>query len=101
MAELTGLQLLSATFNQLKKPYQQLLIPLTIFIGMEQAFISADFTQAYVSCALGVSSVGFVMIAFGIVNAICSLFFGTMMKYIGRVPIILLGGFVHLALQVS
>jgi hypothetical protein len=43
--ELSGTQLLAATFKQLKKPNQQLLIPLTIFIGMEQAFIGADFTQ--------------------------------------------------------
>ena len=43
--ELSGVELLSATFKQLKKPNQQLLIPLTIFIGMEQAFIGADFTQ--------------------------------------------------------
>lgn len=43
--ELSGVELLSATFKQLRKPNQQLLIPLTIFIGMEQAFIGADFTQ--------------------------------------------------------
>lgn len=43
--EIGGIQLLSATFRQLKKPNQQLLIPLTVFIGMEQAFIGADFTQ--------------------------------------------------------
>lgn len=45
--ELTGVQLLTATFKQLRKPNQQLLIPLTIFIGMEQAFIGADFTQVW------------------------------------------------------
>ena len=45
--ELSGTQLLTATFKQLKKPNQQLLIPLTIFIGMEQAFIGADFTQVF------------------------------------------------------
>lgn len=43
--ELSGIQLLSATAYQLKKPYQQLLIPITVWIGMEQAFIGADFTQ--------------------------------------------------------
>lgn len=43
--EISGVQLLAATFNQLKKPNQQLLIPITVFIGMEQAFIGADFTQ--------------------------------------------------------
>lgn len=96
--ELTGIQLLSATAYQLKKPYQQLLIPITIWIGMEQAFIGADFTQAYVSCALGIPSVGYVMICFGVVNAICSLLFGSVMKYIGRKPIMALGAIVHTAL---
>lgn len=38
--------MLSATLNQCKKPNQQLLIPITVWIGMEQAFIGADFTQA-------------------------------------------------------
>lgn len=43
--ELSGVALLSATMNQCKKANQQLLVPITIFIGMEQAFIGADFTQ--------------------------------------------------------
>ncbi|XP_057650871.1 UNC93-like protein isoform X2 [Diorhabda carinulata] len=97
--ELTGIQLLSATAYQLKKPYQQFLIPITVWIGMEQAFIGADFTQAYVSCALGIPSVGYVMICFGCVNAICSLLFGSIMKYIGRAPIMGLGFLVHVGLQ--
>lgn len=83
-AQLTPIQLLSATAYQLKKPYQQLLIPMTVWIGMEQAFIGADFTQAYVSCALGIPQVGYVMICFGCVNAVCSLLFGSIMKYIGN-----------------
>jgi hypothetical protein len=48
--QVSGIQLLAATFRQLKKPNQQLLIPLTVFIGMEQAFIGADFTQVSVKC---------------------------------------------------
>lgn len=97
--EMTPIQLLSATAYQLKKPYQQLLIPITVFIGMEQAFIGADFTQSYISCALGVSQVGYVMICFGCVNAICSILFGSIMKYIGRAPIMGLGVLVHTGLQ--
>lgn len=96
--ELSGMELLSATFRQMKKPNQQLLIPITVFIGMEQAFIGADFTQAYVSCALGIHQIGFVMICFGVVNAICSILFGSLMKYIGRLPIIILGAVVHFTL---
>ncbi|XP_065210082.1 UNC93-like protein [Planococcus citri] len=95
---LSGIQLLSATAYQLKKPYQQLLIPITIWIGMEQAFIGAEFTSAYISCALGIHSVGYVMICFGVVNAICSLLFGTLMKYIGRSPLMGLGFAIHACL---
>lgn len=43
--QLSGVALLSATMNQCKKANQQLLIPITVWIGMEQAFIGADFTQ--------------------------------------------------------
>lgn len=42
---MSGVALLSATLNQCKKPNQQLLILITVWIGMEQAFIGADFTQ--------------------------------------------------------
>ncbi|XP_011631839.1 UNC93-like protein [Pogonomyrmex barbatus] len=98
--ELSGIQLLSATAYQLKKPYQQLLIPITVWIGMEQAFIGADFTQAYISCALGVHRVGYVMICFGVVNAGCSLLFGSLMKFVGRQPLMALGAIVHSSLIV-
>ncbi|CAG5039159.1 unnamed protein product [Parnassius apollo] len=98
--ELTGIQLLSATAYQLKKPNQQLLIPITLWIGMEQAFIGADYTQAYVSCALGIRSIGYVMICFGVVNAVCSLLFGSAMKFIGRFPILVMGAALHLGLIV-
>lgn len=96
--ELTPIQLLSATAYQMKKPYQQLLIVLTVYIGMEQAFIGAEFTQAYVSCALGIPQLGYVMICFGVVNALCSLLFGSAMKYIGRQVIIVFGTAVHTGL---
>ncbi|XP_034941432.1 UNC93-like protein [Chelonus insularis] len=96
--EISGIQLLSATAYQLKKRNQQLLIPITVWIGMEQAFIGADFTQAYISCALGVQKVGYVMICFGVVNAGCSLLFGSVMKFVGRQPLMALGAIVHAAL---
>lgn len=98
--EISGIQLLSATAYQLKKLYQQLLIPITVWIGMEQAFIGADFTQAYISCALGVHRVGYVMICFGVVNAGCSLLFGSLMKFVGRQPLMALGAIVHASLIV-
>ena len=43
-AKLTGLQLLVATFRQMKKKEQLLIIPLTFWSGIEQGFFGADFT---------------------------------------------------------
>jgi predicted MFS family arabinose efflux permease len=40
------------------------------------------------------------MICFGVVNAICSVVFGSVMKFIGRAPIMVLGVLVHAALVV-
>lgn len=41
----TGLGVLALTFKHLIKPYQVLLIPITLFLGAEIAFISGDFTS--------------------------------------------------------
>lgn len=38
-------ELLVATLKHMKVPYQLLLIPLTIFSGLEQSFFGGDFTQ--------------------------------------------------------
>lgn len=38
------------------------------------------------------------MICFGVVNAICSLLFGSIMKFVGRFPLMALGGVVHACL---
>ena len=40
----TGLSLVAATMKHMKKNYQQLLIPITIWSGLEQGFFGADFT---------------------------------------------------------
>lgn len=57
-------------------------------------------SQAYISCALGVHRVGYVMICFGVVNAGCSLLFGSIMKFVGRQPLMALGAIVHASLVV-
>jgi len=43
-SNLTGLSLMSATFRQMAKPYQILIIPLTVWSGMEQGFFGAEYT---------------------------------------------------------
>lgn len=84
------MQLLVETINHMRRGYQQLIIPLTVYSGMQQAFFAGDFTQAYISCAWGIQYVGFVMISYGVVDAAFSMTFGCLVKRVGRVPIILL-----------
>ena len=92
----TGIQLLVATFKHMKKPYQILVIPLTIWSGFEQGFFASDYTAGYVSCVLGVHNVGWVLITYGVFDAMCSVSFGAVIKYTGRVPIFLLGASINL-----
>ncbi|XP_027731954.1 protein unc-93 homolog A-like, partial [Vombatus ursinus] len=73
-----------ATFQHLRDKRQCLLIPLTMYSGFEQAFISGDYTKSYVTCALGIHNVGFVMICFSGATSLCSLIFGKLSQYTGR-----------------
>ena len=82
------------------KPYQLLVIPLTIWSGVEQGFFLSDYTAGYVSCVLGVHNVGFVLITYGVFDAICSVSFGAVIKFTGRVPIFLLGAIINIVVVV-
>lgn len=44
-SELSGIRLLSVTVKQLMQVKQILLLPITMFIGAEQAFMAVDFTS--------------------------------------------------------
>ncbi|CAH2251647.1 unc-93 homolog A [Pelobates cultripes] len=74
-----------ATIMHLKDKRQCLLIPLTMYSGFEQGFLAGDYTKSYVTCSLGIHFVGYVMICFAATNAICSLLFGKLSQYTGRI----------------
>ncbi|XP_053401423.1 protein unc-93 homolog A-like [Mercenaria mercenaria] len=94
--------LLLETFKHMwRNPYQKLLIPLTIYSGIEQAFIAGDFTRSYISCSIGIWNVGFVMICYGVVDAACSFTFGRLVQYVGHIPFFILAFAVHLACQIT
>ncbi|KAI6184083.1 putative potassium channel regulatory protein unc-93 [Aphelenchoides bicaudatus] len=87
---------LMLTLKNLKKPKVLLLIPLTVFNGVEQAFAIGIYTKAFVGCGLGISSIGFVMTSFGVSNAMFSLVFGPLIKLFGRMPLFVFGAVVNL-----
>ncbi|KFM75914.1 UNC93-like protein, partial [Stegodyphus mimosarum] len=86
-----------ATLKHLKKVDQLLLVPITVFSGIEQAFILGDYTKAYVACAWGLHRVGLVFICFGVVNAIMSFLAGRLVKYVSRVAFMLAGALGNVA----
>lgn len=94
--------LLADTFKHFwKSPYQKLLVVLTMYSGVEQAFIAGDFTKSYVSCTIGIWNVGYVMICYGVIDAICSFSFGRLVEYVGHIPFFALAFFVHGGTQIA
>ncbi|XP_072043794.1 protein unc-93 homolog A-like [Amphiura filiformis] len=80
----------------MKTPYISLLIPLMVYIGFEQAYMAGDFTKSFVSCTIGIRRVGYVMIVYGVTDAISSFVIGRVEVHIGRKLIFTAGGFVNL-----
>ncbi|XP_063967448.1 protein unc-93 homolog A-like isoform X4 [Lytechinus pictus] len=95
------LDLFFATARLMKDKKMIAIIPLTIFSGLEQAFIAGDFTKSYVTCSLGVGWVGYVMICYGLADAICSVLIGRLVKYTGQIPFFCLGALINVSLIVA
>ncbi|KDR14271.1 UNC93-like protein [Zootermopsis nevadensis] len=98
---LYGFQLLAITTKLLKERNQLLIIPITMFLGVEQAFVGADYTAAYVACAWGISNIGYVMICYGITNSISAIGTGSVVKLTGRVPVVCCAFLLHLGIFIG
>ncbi|CAH1156082.1 unnamed protein product [Phaedon cochleariae] len=98
---LSGKELLAVTLKQFGNMKQILIIPITMFIGAEQAYIAADYTSAFVSCSWGISNIGFVMICFGVCNAVASVVSGSVAKITGRTPVVCFALLLHIALLIT
>ncbi|KAL2088656.1 hypothetical protein ACEWY4_015555 [Coilia grayii] len=76
-----------ATVRLLRDRKLQLLIPMTIYSGLEQSFLWAEYTKNYVTCALGIHFIGFTMICFGACDSVCSFLFGKLARFTGRIAL--------------
>jgi hypothetical protein len=47
--------------------------------------------QAYITCGWGVHNVGYVMITYGVCDAVFSMGFGAVIKFCGRIPLFVFG----------
>ncbi|KAL3858080.1 hypothetical protein ACJMK2_012694 [Sinanodonta woodiana] len=79
-----GRQLLATLRLLVTNLNMALLVPFSMYTGIEQVIMYAEFTKAYVTCKLGISYVGMTMICFGVVNTVGSPLIGMVGKYIGR-----------------
>ncbi|XP_070705640.1 protein unc-93 homolog A [Pempheris klunzingeri] len=86
-----------ATFRLLKDWRLVTLIPLTMYSGFEQSFLSGEYTKNYVTCALGIHFVGYVMMCFGAANSLCSFLFGRLAQFTGRAALFFLAALTNFA----
>uniref|UniRef100_A0A3Q3XCC3 Protein unc-93 homolog A n=1 Tax=Mola mola TaxID=94237 RepID=A0A3Q3XCC3_MOLML len=86
-----------ATFRLLKDWKMLSLIPLTMYSGFEQSFLAGEFTKNYVTCALGIHYVGFIMMCFGASNSLCSFLFGRLARRTGRTALFCLAAVTNLS----
>lgn len=96
----SGFKLLAVTLKLLREKNQLLILPIILFIGAEQAFLFADYNASFVSCAWGISNIGYVMICFGVTNAIAALATGSIVKLTGRKPVMFFAFCLHLGLLI-
>ena len=52
--------------------------------------------QSFIACALGIENIGYVMICYGVTDAICSLSFGRLVQFVGHMPFFALGRIIFL-----
>uniref|UniRef100_A0A3Q2I3J5 Protein unc-93 homolog A n=1 Tax=Equus caballus TaxID=9796 RepID=A0A3Q2I3J5_HORSE len=92
---------LLSTFKLLRDKRLCLLILLPVYSGFQQAFLSGDYTRSYVTCALGIQFVGYVMISFSATNALCSVLYGKISQYTGRIALYMLGTGIHVSCVIA
>ncbi|KAM5228751.1 protein unc-93 homolog A [Ctenodactylus gundi] len=90
-----------STFMLLKDRRLRLLVLLPLYSGLQQGFVSGEYTRSYTTCALGIHFVGYVMICFSAASSLCSLLYGQISRYTGRMALYGLGTTIHLSCIVT
>ncbi|XP_043510106.1 protein unc-93 homolog A isoform X4 [Frieseomelitta varia] len=80
-------------------PKLQLAAPLTLFIGLEQGFIYADFIEAYVVCTLGgAKTVTISFLALASLQALAGVTLSMLLRHIKRYFVVVVGFVFHACL---
>lgn len=75
-----------------------LLLPLICMQSFIFAFLTTDISKSYISCIIGIEYVGYWFVCFGLVAALGSLILSYLVKFTGRIAIVLTSILTTLAL---
>lgn len=78
-----------------------LLVPLIMFMAMEQAILWTDYTKAFISCPVGIQKIGFVMSAYGGSTTFFALSLSKISQYTGRHFLFIVAGLVNFGILVT
>ncbi|KAK7864566.1 hypothetical protein R5R35_007335 [Gryllus longicercus] len=91
--------LLTATLALHRRREMLLLVPLSLWLGVDYAFIEAEYTASFVACAWGIQNIGYVIICYGLLNSGMALATGWIVARAGRRPVVLCAAVMHAALM--
>lgn len=74
-----------------------LLVPLFVYMAMEQAILWTDYTKAFISCPIGIQKIGYVMASYGGSTTVFALALSRLSKYTGRYVLFATAAIVNLA----
>ncbi|XP_031833038.1 UNC93-like protein [Nomia melanderi] len=91
--------ILASVKSAFQDPKLQLAAPLTLFIGLEQGFIYADFIEAYVVCALGgAGTVTLSFLSLASLQALAGVTLSMLLRHIKRYFVVVVGFVFHACL---
>ncbi|KAJ8958538.1 hypothetical protein NQ318_002333, partial [Aromia moschata] len=73
----------------------QMAAPLAVFIGIEQAFLYADFSKSYVVCTLGIHRLNLVFLAMGLLQSVAACTLSMLLRTIRRYYVVAVGFTFH------
>ncbi|KAJ3652148.1 hypothetical protein Zmor_018138 [Zophobas morio] len=93
-----GLAALRAVKESFRDVRLQMAAPLALFIGLEQAFMYADFSKSYVVCTLGIHRLNLVFLSMGLLQSIAACTLSMLLRTIRRYYVVAVGFTFHACL---
>lgn len=90
--EIAAFQAVKTAF---KDPRLQLAAPLSVFIGLQQGFIYADFSKWYVVCSVGVPNITLVFLSMGLLQSVAAFTLSLLLQNVPRYLVIATGFIFH------